>query len=48
MEKGTAVVIATVKGDIHDISKNIVKVLLENYVYNVIEDVYKRQADKHA
>ena len=37
MEKGAAVVIATVKGDIHDIGKNIVKVLLENYGYNVID-----------
>lgn len=34
--KGT-VVIATVKGDIHDIGKNIVKVLLENYGFNVID-----------
>ena len=31
------VVIATVKGDIHDIGKNIVKVILENYSYNVID-----------
>ena len=31
------VVLATVKGDIHDIGKNIVKVLLENYGYNVID-----------
>lgn len=31
------IVIATVKGDIHDIGKNIVKVLLENYGYNVID-----------
>lgn len=31
------VVIATVKGDIHDIGKNIVKVLLENYGYQVID-----------
>lgn len=30
-------VIATVKGDIHDIGKNIVKVLLENYGYEVID-----------
>ena len=30
-------VIATVKGDIHDIGKNIVKVLLENYGFNVID-----------
>lgn len=34
--KGT-VVIATVKGDIHDIGKNIVRVLLENYGYEVID-----------
>ena len=31
------IVIATVKGDIHDIGKNIVKLLLENYGYNVID-----------
>ena len=31
------IVIATVKGDIHDIGKNIVKVLLENYGYEVID-----------
>jgi 5-methyltetrahydrofolate--homocysteine methyltransferase len=31
------VVLATVKGDIHDIGKNIVKVLLENYGYSVID-----------
>ena len=30
-------VIATVKGDIHDIGKNIVKLLLENYGYRVID-----------
>lgn len=30
-------VIATVKGDIHDIGKNIVKVLLENYDFDVID-----------
>ena len=34
--KGT-IVIATVKGDVHDIGKNIVKILLENYDYNVID-----------
>ncbi len=28
---------ATVQGDIHDIGKNIVKVLLENYSYEVID-----------
>lgn len=31
------IILATVKGDIHDIGKNIVKVLLENYGYNVID-----------
>ena len=32
-----SVVVATVKGDIHDIGKNIVKVLLENYSFKVID-----------
>ena len=32
-----AVVIATVKGDIHDIGKNIVKLLLENYGFSVTD-----------
>lgn len=36
-EKGEPIVICTVKGDIHDIGKNIVKVLLENYGYQVID-----------
>ena len=31
------IVMATVKGDVHDIGKNIVKVLLENYGYDVID-----------
>lgn len=31
------IVLATVKGDIHDIGKNIVKVLLENYGFTVID-----------
>ncbi len=31
------IIIATVKGDIHDIGKNIVKVLLENYGFDVID-----------
>ena len=34
--KGTCIV-ATVHGDIHDIGKNIVKVLLENYDFEVID-----------
>lgn len=36
VKKGS-IVIATVHGDIHDIGKNIVKLLLENYGYNVID-----------
>ncbi len=36
-EKKEKVVLATVKGDIHDIGKNIVKVLLENYSFDVID-----------
>ena len=35
-EKGK-ILIATVEGDIHDIGKNIVKVLLENYGFSVID-----------
>ena len=31
------IILATVQGDIHDIGKNIVKVVLENYGYNVID-----------
>ena len=31
------IVIATVQGDVHDIGKNIVKLLLENYGYQVID-----------
>ena len=34
--KGT-VLVATVEGDIHDIGKNIAKMLLENYGYHVID-----------
>lgn len=32
-----AIALATVKGDIHDIGKNIVKMLLENYGYEVVD-----------
>ena len=34
---GREVILATVKGDIHDIGKNIVKVLLESYGFTVID-----------
>ena len=36
VSRGT-ILIATVRGDIHDIGKNIVKVVLENYGYTVID-----------
>ena len=36
-KRGAAVVIATVKGDVHDIGKNILKLLLENYGFDVID-----------
>ncbi|MCL1808239.1 MAG: homocysteine S-methyltransferase family protein [Clostridiales bacterium] len=31
------IIVATVKGDVHDIGKNIVKVVLENYGYEVVD-----------
>ena len=36
-EKKAKIILATVKGDIHDIGKNIVKVLLENYGFDIID-----------
>lgn len=53
--KGTFV-IATVKGDIHDIGKNIVKLLLENYGFDVVdlgrdvaaEEIVKEVVYRHA
>jgi 5-methyltetrahydrofolate--homocysteine methyltransferase len=36
-EKKGRLILATVHGDVHDIGKNIVKVLLENYGYDVID-----------
>lgn len=35
-QKGT-IVLATVKGDVHDIGKNIVKVIFESYGYRVVD-----------
>lgn len=35
--KKMKIILATVKGDIHDIGKNIVKTLLENYDFDVID-----------
>lgn len=36
-ESKGSIILATVKGDIHDIGKNIVKVLLENYGFDIID-----------
>jgi 5-methyltetrahydrofolate--homocysteine methyltransferase len=55
-EKKGTIILATVKGDIHDIGKNIVKVLLENYSYDVIdlgkdvppETVVEEAVNRHA
>ena len=53
-KKKEKIILATVKGDIHDIGKNIVKVLLENYSFDVIdmgkdvppEDIVRRALDE--
>ena len=37
MEAKGALAVATVRGDIHDIGKNIVKTVLENYGYQVVD-----------
>lgn len=37
LQKKNRVILATVKGDIHDIGKNIVKVLMENYSFDVLD-----------
>ncbi|MCI8454086.1 MAG: dihydropteroate synthase [Lachnospiraceae bacterium] len=55
-EKRGCVILATVKGDVHDIGKNIVKVLLENYSFDVIdlgrdvapEQIVKAAVERHA
>ena len=55
-DNGVSVVLATVKGDIHDIGKNIVKLLLENYGFAVTdlgrdvppEDVVSEVLRQHA
>jgi 5-methyltetrahydrofolate--homocysteine methyltransferase len=36
-QKGEPIVLATVKGDIHDIGKNIVRTILGNYGYDVVD-----------
>ena len=50
-EKMPAIIIATVEGDIHDIGKNLVALMLRNYGYNVIDlgkDVPKEDIVKAA
>ena len=55
-EKRCTFVIATVKGDIHDIGKNIVRVLLENYGFDTVdlgkdvppEDIVRAVEERHA
>ena len=37
MDNGAKIVLATVQGDVHDIGKNIVKTVLQNYGYNIID-----------
>jgi len=54
--QGTVFVLATVHGDIHDIGKNIVKLLLENYGFSVVdlgkdvppEDIVRAVTEFHA
>lgn len=36
-ERRSKIILATVEGDVHDIGKNIVKMLLENYGFDVID-----------
>jgi len=55
-ENQGTVIIATVYGDIHDIGKNIVKLLLENYGFSVVdmgkdvppEEIVKKAVELHA
>ncbi len=55
-EEGTPFVLATVHGDIHDIGKNIVKLLLENYGFRVVDlgkdvppaEIVRAAVDLHA
>lgn len=37
MKTKKSIVVATVEGDIHDIGKNIIKTVLENYDYHIID-----------
>ena len=55
-EKRGTFILATVRGDIHDIGKNIVKLLLENYGFNVVdlgkdvppEEIAEKTVELHA
>ncbi len=56
IKKAPTVVIATVQGDVHDIGKNIVSLMLKNYSFNVIdmgkdvsaEDIIRVAKQEHA
>ena len=56
VKRDASIVIATVKGDVHDIGKNIVKLLLENYGFSVTDlgrdvassDIVKAAKERHA
>ena len=56
MKNAPCIVIATVEGDIHDIGKNLVSLMLKNYGFRVIdlgknvtkEDIVKTAMDNHA
>jgi len=45
-EKTGAVILATVEGDVHDIGKNIVRAIMENYNFRVIDLGKDVRADK--
>lgn len=44
-DKNKQIILATVKGDVHDIGKNIVKVVLQNYGFEVIDLGYDTDID---
>ena len=46
-EQKATIVVATVEGDIHDIGKNLVVLMLKNYGYNVICLLYTSSVQKN-
>ncbi|NMC56052.1 MAG: hypothetical protein GYA50_02370 [Eubacteriaceae bacterium] len=45
IDSNKRIILATVKGDVHDIGKNIVKVVLQNYGFDVIDLGYDTDID---